>query len=205
MRRRSLLVSIAVLALLGGVLAGIGSAGTNAGTVKIFDGDKELPANDPKVCGPFTVRGLNFDPGENVAIEIVGHGGPNAGTGSFSATVLVLGDGTFTTGPISLPIGMYKLDSDDGEGGGDKNKVFKVECAEPPPEEPPPEEPPPEEPPPGQPPPEQPPGVAQPPTPGGQQPPVQQVAPPAGQVSPTTVQPAPAAASAVVVQPRTTG
>ncbi|HLM17845.1 MAG TPA: hypothetical protein VK549_08495, partial [Acidimicrobiia bacterium] len=30
---------------------------------------------------------------------------------------------------ITLASGMYKANSEDGEGGGDKNKVFKVECA----------------------------------------------------------------------------
>jgi hypothetical protein len=131
MSRRTLIAPFAVVALLmGGLLTSVGSVGAqnNAGTVKIFDGDKELPANDPKVCGPFTVQGLNFEAGESVDISIIGHGGPNAGAGSFSATVTVAGDGTFATGPITLPVGMYKLDSEDGEGGGDKNKVFKVEC-----------------------------------------------------------------------------
>ena len=125
---------LAAFLLTGIVVAGSGGAGvvrqaSNAGTVKIFDGDKELPANDPKVCGAFTVQGLNFDANEQVEISIVGQGGPNVGgSGSYNATVTTNAQGAFATAPITLTPGMYKLDSEDGEGGGDKNKVFKVEC-----------------------------------------------------------------------------
>ena len=137
MSQRRLLIAIPALlvALAGGTLAFSGAAvvgagiDTNSGTVKIFDGDKELPANDPKVCGAFEVRGLGFDADEqDIAVDIVGQGGPNAGTGSFSGSFDADANGDFSTGPISLSPGMYKLDSEDGEGGGDKNKVFKVEC-----------------------------------------------------------------------------
>jgi hypothetical protein len=214
MRHRSTFAAVLIALIVGGLLLSNGQvdAQTNAGTVKLFDGDKELPANDPKVCGPFTVRGLNFEAGESVAISIVGHGGPNAGPGSFNATVTVGGDGAFATAPITLAEGMYKLDSEDGEGGGDKNKVFKVECEpqnpppeNPPPENPPPENPPPENPPPVNPPPVNPPPVNPPPTPGGQvNPPGAQVTPPAAGAAQA---PAPSvrAATAVRAQPRTTG
>ena len=183
MRTRRILVGItAVVALVVGATSV--AAQSNAGTVKIFDGDKELPANDPKVCGPFTVQGLGFEANETVDISIVGHGGPNAGTGSFNATVTVASDGSFATAPITLSDGMYKLDSEDGEGGGDKNKVFKVECAvNPPPVNPPPPENPP-------------PNVVTPPPPGAQvtAPAGNQIA--AGQAAP---------AGRVIAQPRTTG
>jgi hypothetical protein len=128
-------IAATMTALVVGGLGVIGAgAQTNHGTVKIFDGDKELPANDPKVCGPFTVQGLNFDAVEQVTVDIVGHGGPNAGPGTFHGVFTTNQSGAFSSSPITLPEGMYKLDSEDGEGGGDKNKVFKVEC---PPEVPP--------------------------------------------------------------------
>ena len=134
MRRRFAIFSVigATLATLAvgsfGVL-GAGAQQGNSGTVKIFDGDKELPANDPKVCGPFTVQGLNFDAGEQVTVDIVGHGGPNSGPGEYHNVFTTNQNGAFSSSPINLPEGMYKLNSEDGEGGGDKNKVFKIECA----------------------------------------------------------------------------
>jgi hypothetical protein len=136
MRRR-----IGVLAVIGaacGALAvggfgvlGAGAAPTNQGTIKIFDGDKELPANDPKADCGFTVRGIEFEANEQgIVVTIEGQGGENvAGTGSFAQTVNADANGDWSTSEIvNLPSGMYKANANDGEGGGDKNKVFRVEC-----------------------------------------------------------------------------
>jgi hypothetical protein len=122
------LVTLAALGTLMVVpLAGTAGAAGNSGTVKIFDGDKNLPANDPKVGCSFTVVGINFDAGEAVDVTIVGHGG-EAGAGTYTAVATTDGQGSFQTAAIGLTDGTYKLHADDGEGGGDKNKVFKVSC-----------------------------------------------------------------------------
>jgi len=126
------LVALVAAGVLGMVTLA-GSAPSNAGTIKIFDGDKELPANDPKACNP-EVRGLEFEANETgIVVTIEGQGGPNVGgpstfTGTFDADAL----GDFTTGVITLEPGQYKANANDGEGGGDKNKVFRVECVTPP-------------------------------------------------------------------------
>jgi len=135
MRHKTGIVSVIAALAMATLSLGAGSVSaqtdpqTNTGTIKIFDGDKELPANDPKVCDAFTVQGLGFDATEDVRVTIVGQGGPEAGTGSFDQTVVTDAEGSFATAPITLPGGMYLANADDGEGGGDKNKVFKVECA----------------------------------------------------------------------------
>jgi hypothetical protein len=138
MRRRFGVFAVIVAALaaltVGGfsVFAGAGAQQPgNNGTIKIFDGDKELPANDPKAGCDFTVRGLNFDPGDLVDVHIDGQGGPNvAGPGVFDqADILVLPDGSWSTVNIhDFPDGQYKVDADDGKPGGEKHKVFRVEC-----------------------------------------------------------------------------
>lgn len=138
---RSFLVAFAVLALVAAafsvakpVLAQDDPPGNN-GTVKIHEGDGEtdpLPANDPKVC-TFHVHAFGFDEGQELEISIYGHGGPNSGPDSYSATLEVDSDGNGRTGVIELAEGMYKMDVDTGDEGvpisaGDKHKVFKVEC-----------------------------------------------------------------------------
>jgi hypothetical protein len=130
MRRRlaifSVIAATAALAMGGLGVVGAG-ADTNTGTIKIFDQTKNLPANEPKPNCEFTVEGLFFDAGEKVDVHIEGQGGPNvAGTGTFDETVTTDAEGAFSTSLITLPDGMYKANADDGEGGGDKNKVFTV-------------------------------------------------------------------------------
>jgi hypothetical protein len=125
--------TLMALAVGGFGLVGAG-AQTNTGTIKIFDATKDLPANEPKPNCPFLVVGENFDPNEEVTVDIEGQGGPNSGPGEFHGVFTTDSSGFFQSSPITLPSGMYKANSEDGEGGGDKNKVFKVEC---PPEVPP--------------------------------------------------------------------
>jgi hypothetical protein len=137
MRKRLAIFSVigatmAALAVGGfGFLATAGAQPSNEGTIKIFDGDKELPANDPKAGCDFTVRGIGFEANEtDIVVTIEGQGGPNvAGSGSFAQTVNADANGDWSTSNIhNFPSGMYKANANDGEGGGDKNKVFRVEC-----------------------------------------------------------------------------
>jgi hypothetical protein len=187
--------TLAALALGFGVLGVAGAAPSNQGTIKIFDGDKELPANDPKAGCDFTVRGIEFEANEQgIVVTIEGQGGPNvAGPGSFAQTVNADANGDWSTSNIhNFPEGMYKANANDGEGGGDKNKVFRVECAPvTPPTQPPQTSPPGEE---AAPPP---PGAAAPPAGPAAAPP----APPAAR-APAPAAPAPPAAAAVAAPPR---
>jgi len=105
----------------------------NKGTVKIHrpttpDSDRR---NQPKVC-TFRIVGFSFPDDTNLEISIQGHGGPNAGTGSFETTVDAddLSDaGDFAIAGPTLPNGMYKLTADNTTAPGDaKHKVFKVDC-----------------------------------------------------------------------------
>jgi LPXTG-motif cell wall-anchored protein len=105
----------------------------NKGTVKIHrsstaDSDRR---NEPKVCA-FRIVGFGFPEDTNLELSIVGHGGPNAGSGSFAGTVEA-GDlspaGDFGVAGPSLPDGMYKLTADNTTAPGSaKHKVFKVDC-----------------------------------------------------------------------------
>lgn len=129
-RARLLLVGVSVLTV--GAFAGsaFGQGETNSGSIKLFDGDKELPANDPKAC-TFEVAGLNFDANEQgIVITVEGQGG-NAGPGSHSETVDSDADGNFLSSQISLPDGSYSVTADDGEQprSQDKVKVLQVECS----------------------------------------------------------------------------
>lgn len=106
----------------------------NRGTGKIHN-DATNPLdrrNQPKV-GCFDVTGFHFDPNQSLAISIVGHGGPNAGTGSLGANTQSDGQGNLLLDSQSLPAGMYKLTIRTGRPGGVKHKVFKVTgtCAQP--------------------------------------------------------------------------
>ena len=137
-RRRATLATVAgvgAIALLG-LLASPVHAGEppgNKGTVKIHrtstpDSDRR---NEPKVC-TFRIVGFGFPDDTNLELSIVGHGGPNAGTGSFADTVEA-GElspaGDFGIAGPSLPDGMYKLTADNTTAPGNaKHKVFKVEC-----------------------------------------------------------------------------
>jgi hypothetical protein len=110
----------------------------NNGTVKIHEGDGEpapghIEPNEPKVC-TFHVHAWNFDEGQTLILEIVGHGGPNAGSSSYSGNIVTDFEGEHgwedRTDLITLEPGMYKLTVDTGNGTPtqDKHKVFKVEC-----------------------------------------------------------------------------
>lgn len=98
------------------------------GDVKIHNSPGEpipVTKDEPKVC-LFHLHGLNFDPGSIVDWWIETQPG---GTVVLSGTVTILADGTYKTGQLSLPDGQYKLYwHEEGCPGGEKQKVFKVEC-----------------------------------------------------------------------------
>ena len=107
----------------------------NKGTVKIHqdttaDDDRR---NEPKVC-EFRIIGFGFPEDSDIELSIEGHGGPNAGTGSFTATIDAddLTDaGDWAIDGPTLPDGMYKLSADNTTAPGKaKHKVFKVDCEE---------------------------------------------------------------------------
>jgi hypothetical protein len=107
----------------------------NRGTGKIHR-DETSPLdrrNQPKV-GCFDVTGFHFDPNQQLAISIRGHGGPNAGRGSLAANTSSDGSGNLLLNSQSLPAGMYKLTISTDRPGGVKHKVFKVtgDCVRPP-------------------------------------------------------------------------
>jgi LPXTG-motif cell wall-anchored protein len=106
----------------------------NAGTVKVHrsttaDADRR---NEPKVCS-FRIVGFGFPDDADLDLSIVGHGGPNAGPGTFDGHVgagQLSPAGDFAIPGPSLPAGMYKLFVENTTApGGAKQKVFKVECA----------------------------------------------------------------------------
>lgn len=103
----------------------------NRGTVKIHrtgtpDDDRR---NEPKVC-TFRIVGFGFPDDAQLEMSIGGHGGPNAGDGTFSTSLGSVDDGAFAIDGPSLPDGMYKLAVDNTTApGGSKQKVFKVDCA----------------------------------------------------------------------------
>ena len=125
---RSLVLGVTVLTV--GIRSGSATAQeTNSGSIKLFDGDKELPANDPKAC-TFQVAGLMFDANEqNIVITVVGEGG-NAGPGTYSETVSADAEGNFLSSTIALPNGSYLVTANDGEQEQSeaKYKVLTVEC-----------------------------------------------------------------------------
>jgi hypothetical protein len=135
----AVLVALAVLAL---VLSAATSfarpvLASNNGTVKIHEGatENEIEPNDPKVC-TFHVHAWNFDENQVLTVDIVGHGGPNAGPSEYHSTITTATDGEHRwegqTEVIQLAPGMYKLTVDTGNGTTtqDKHKVFKVECGD---------------------------------------------------------------------------
>jgi hypothetical protein len=106
----------------------------NRGTVKIHesttpDSDRR---NEPKVC-TFRIVGFGFPGDANIELSIEGHGGPNAGTGSFADTIEageLSPEGDWAIAGPTLADGMYKLTADNTTAPGNaKHKVFKVECA----------------------------------------------------------------------------
>lgn len=103
----------------------------NRGTVKIHrvgtpDDDRR---NEPKVCA-FRIVGFGFPEDAALVVTIAGHGGPNAGTGTFGPTAVATDtDGGFAIAGPALPDGMYRLTVENTTApGGAKQKVFKVEC-----------------------------------------------------------------------------
>jgi LPXTG-motif cell wall-anchored protein len=129
----ALLMAAAPLAQASAGEAPTGPPPGNKGTVKIHrpttpDTDRR---NEPKVC-TFRIVGFSFPDDTHLEISIEGHGGPNAGTGSFE-TIVDAGDlsdaGDFAIAGPTLPNGMYKLTADNTTAPGDaKHKVFKVDC-----------------------------------------------------------------------------
>src|SRR5205085_1478975 len=109
-------------------------------TVKIHDGageDKSVMENDPHVC-TFHIHGFNFDAGATGTWQI------KAWEPTGDNSTVVAGDGWGPasasgewrepkTGAMSLPDGHYKLfvkQVTPPAPGGDKQKVFWVECAQ---------------------------------------------------------------------------
>lgn len=104
----------------------------NNGTVKVHEEGTppDDRRNEPKVCN-FNVSGFQFDPNQPLILSIVPHGGANvAGTGSYGPLPVTAGpDGALFHDPNTvLPDGMYRLLVETGVGGGQKQKVFKVDC-----------------------------------------------------------------------------
>lgn len=107
----------------------------NKGTVKVHevgtpDDDRR---NEPKLCD-FRIVGFGFPEDADLEIAIEGHGGPNAGPGTFDGTVTAaeLSDaGDWAIDGPTLPDGMYKLEVENTTApGGPKQKVFKIDCPE---------------------------------------------------------------------------
>lgn len=107
----------------------------NRGTVKIHDvatGDEDR-RTEPHVC-EFRIIGFGFPDDADLLVTIAGHGGPNAGTGSFTADLgagAVDDAGDFAIDGPTLPDGMYRLEVENRTApGGAKQKVFHVDCTE---------------------------------------------------------------------------
>lgn len=105
----------------------------NKGTVKVHevgtpDDDRR---NEPKLC-EFRIVGFGFPDDAHLEVSIVGHGGPNAGPGSFTSTVdqrQLSPAGDWAIPGPALADGMYKLAVENTTApGGAKQKVFKVDC-----------------------------------------------------------------------------
>jgi hypothetical protein len=87
--------------------------------------------NEPHVCD-FRIAGFGFPANAALEISIAGHGGPNAGIGTFEATAAaseLSADGDWAIDGPTLPDGMYKLEVENTTApGGAKQKVFHVDC-----------------------------------------------------------------------------
>jgi LPXTG-motif cell wall-anchored protein len=132
--RRAWLVAALAAALLlaGGSVASADPPGNN-GTLKIHDAatGQEDRRNEPKVCD-FYLVGFGFDANSTGSWRIQGHGGPNAGADSRSDDFEANADGFWRTGVMRLTDGMYKaFAKQNGTPGGEKQKVFKVDCPPP--------------------------------------------------------------------------
>jgi hypothetical protein len=108
----------------------------NRGTVKIHDA--ATPDDDrreePHVC-EFRIVGFGFPADADLLVAIEGHGGPNAGSGSFTADLgsgAVDVEGDFALAGPALPDGTYRLTVENRTApGGAKQKVFHVDCPDP--------------------------------------------------------------------------
>ena len=105
----------------------------NNGTIKIHEVPEREPvmANDPHVC-VFHIHGFNFDRSSSGSWWILGWAptgdGNQVSSGSFSANAA----GEWITATITLPNGHYKAyakQTNEPTPGGNKQKVFWVECA----------------------------------------------------------------------------
>ena len=98
------------------------------GDITLHDGDGEptpIERDEPKVCS-FHLHGLGFDPNTKVTWRIETQPG---GQQVLSGSLTVDSQGKARTGLLTLPNGKYKLTwHQDGCPGGDKHKVFQVDC-----------------------------------------------------------------------------
>jgi len=102
------------------------------GDIKTHNGNGEpspITKDQPKVCS-FHLHAFNFDPGAKVVWSIKTQPGGNQ---VLAGDLTVDSSGAGRTGELNLADGQYKVYwHQDGCPGGDKHKVFKVECAPPP-------------------------------------------------------------------------
>ena len=116
----------------GGNLAYADDHGNN-GTLKVVsatDPGNDMD-NDPKVCN-FHLAGFKFDARSSGTWSISGQGG-NAGSASASGSWSANANGDWQTANMTLAAGQYKASAKQtspATSGGDKQKVFKVDCAE---------------------------------------------------------------------------
>ena len=106
------------------------------GDIKVHNGDEEpspIQQDHPKVGCSFHLHGFNFDPGSEIVWYIKIH--PDTGEDPVLSGILIAdANGEVKTELLSLPTDMYKVFwHQTGCPGGDKHKVFKVECEPPPP------------------------------------------------------------------------
>lgn len=138
-QRIAIAALIATLAIVALALAGTAPAAADDppgfnGTTKVHAGDSEsepIMANEPHVGCTFHIHGFKFDAASKGSWRIVawpptGDGHSVVVSGSWTADA----SGEWRTAVTSLADGHYKVLADqDGAPGGEKHKVFWVECA----------------------------------------------------------------------------
>ena len=82
--------------------------------------------NEPHVCS-FYIGGFKFDTAQAGTWTIVGQAPTSGATGSSGTWGPADNDGNWSTAPMTLVNGHYKLTVNTGKGDG-KHKVFWVEC-----------------------------------------------------------------------------
>jgi hypothetical protein len=143
------MVAAGVLLGIAAVVPAAGASG-NEGTIKVTqDSECGGPDNQPKVESPFYTGGFGFTGVEEFTLTFETQPG---GSQALSVSGQTEEDGTFCEGPLTLPVGSYKVTYTDPTGN--KSKVFSVgvgattpPTTEPPTTEPPTTEPPTTEPP----------------------------------------------------------